>query len=115
LRCHDSGPPELVLGKSHAFRAEPSSCVGCHEPRERASSLRERAQRLLARWGREAPSGGSLPLHAQPPSQLLASEQERALANVRLVLEDPAADVHHPAYAKLLLDAAERFAPGAPP
>ncbi len=116
LRCHNSGPPELVLGKSHAFRAEPSSCTGCHAPRERAPSLRERAQRLLARWGREAPSDASLPLHAQPtPQRPLAIAQERALANVRLVLEDPAADVHHPAYAKLLLDAAERFAPGAPP
>lgn len=115
LRCHSSGPPELVLGKSHAFRAEPSTCTGCHEPRERVPSLRERAERLLARWGREAPSDASLPLHARPAPKSLAPEQERALTNVRLVLEDPAADVHHPAYAKLLLDAAERFAPGASP
>jgi hypothetical protein len=32
---------------------------------------------------------------------------------VLLVLEDPAADVHHPAYATTLLDAAERVTSGA--
>jgi hypothetical protein len=32
-----------------------------------------------------------------------------------LVLEDPAADVHHPAYARALLDAAERLTSGASP
>jgi hypothetical protein len=37
------------------------------------------------------------------------------LRNVLLVLEDPAADLHHPAYAKLLLDAAERVAPRGTP
>jgi hypothetical protein len=42
-------------------------------------------------------------------------EQTRALRDVLLVLEDPAADVHHPSYAKALLDAAERLVPGASP
>jgi hypothetical protein len=55
------------------------------------------------------------PWHARYELVLPTPQQTRALRDVLLVLEDPAADVHHPAYAKALLDAAERVAPGAKP
>lgn len=116
LTCHASGPPELVLGKSHAFRVEPATCARCHAPKPRDPTLLQRAERLRVRLDREPPGdAGGVPPHALPHSDLRALDQARALANVLLVLEDPAADVHHPAYAKLLLDSAEHVASGALP
>ena len=42
--------------------------------------------------------------HRHPMSKVL--ESGRALHNVRIILEDPAAAVHNPAYARTLLDEA---------
>jgi hypothetical protein len=116
LSCHDSGPEELQLGKSHAFRSSSENCARCHDsPKARDPSLRTRALALLARLSPERlPSGGPA-WHAQRYGALGSLERQRALFDVLLVLEDPAADVHHPAYAKLLLSMAEREAGGATP
>jgi hypothetical protein len=117
LTCHDSGPEQLVLGRSHGFRATDKGCGHCHgSAKSRDPSLAERALRLLARLD-PARSLGSAerPWHASYQLLPPTPQQTRALRDVLLVLEDPAADVHHPRYAKALLDAAERLAPGTSP
>lgn len=117
LSCHDSGQSELQLGKSHGFRATEATCGRCHQQTpQRDPGLTRRAQQLLAQLD-PARSSGSLdqPWHARYELVLPTPQQTRALRNVLMVLEDPAADVHHPAYAKSLLDAAERFLSGAKP
>ncbi len=114
MSCHDSGPEQLVLGKSHAFRATDEACARCHTPKPRDASIAERARALLARLDPEHAAGDlGKPWHARYQAALHPLAQTRALRNVLLVLEDPAADVHHPAYARALLDSAEHLAPGA--
>ncbi len=117
LSCHDSGPDELVLGKSHGFRASEQTCGRCHAnvPR-RDASIAERARTLLQRLDPLHSAGDvGKPWHASYTVLLPTPQQTRALRDVLLVLEDPAADVHHPSYARALLDAAERLAPRAKP
>jgi hypothetical protein len=117
LSCHDSGPEGLVLGKSHGFRATPESCARCHTaPPSRDPAIAQRARQLLARLDPQHSAGDvGRPWHASYDELLPTAQQSRALRNVLLVLEDPAADVHAPGYARALLDAAERLAPGAQP
>jgi len=95
LHCHDSGPEALVLGKHHAFRADAAAY-------SRDPSLAARARELVERLD---PSGE----HQHRAALALPRDpvRARALYDALLVAEDPAADVHHPAYAKALLDAAE--------
>jgi hypothetical protein len=109
LACHDSGPEPLGLGKTHGFEAPQRACQKCHQaipPRdptlaERARSLLAKLEPTLATPSREGP------WHARKVPTTSSPERARALRNVLLVLEDPAADVHHPAYAQALLDRAE--------
>jgi hypothetical protein len=117
VSCHDSGPAELQLGKSHGFKATDAACARCHAaPPARDASLAKRAQELLGRLDpAHATASLDSPWHARYELVLPTPQQTRALRNVLLVLEDPAADVHHPSYAKSLLDAAERFLTGAQP
>jgi hypothetical protein len=111
LGCHDGGPDQLLLGKSHAFRANGEACARCHQtPPSRDPSLAERARRLLRRLDSDDAEASARPWHARGEPAAREPERARALRNVLLVLEDPAADVHHPSYAKALLDAAETFA-----
>lgn len=115
LSCHDSGPGSLVLGKTHGFQSSEAACRRCHDRAiERDPALARRAQSLLDRLDPRHRQANDKPWHARPARRLPTLEQTRALHNVLLVLEDPAADVHHPAYAAALLDAAERVLPGAP-
>jgi hypothetical protein len=105
------------LGKSHGFRATPESCARCHDsPKSRDPAIAQRARQLLARLDPKHSAGdvGS-PWHASDPPLMPTAPRTRAIRNVLLVLEDPAADVHAPGYARALLDAAERLAPGAKP
>jgi len=116
LSCHDSGPEGLMLGQNHAFRADERGCARCHAPKPRDASIAVRARRLLAALDPQHSAGNvSEPWHASYPAALPASRGARALRNVLLVLEDPAADVHNPGYARALLDSAERLATGADP
>ena len=118
LSCHDSGPEGLVLGQSHGFRASEQACKRCHEHvPARDPALARRARALLAQLDpQHSRSGADKPWHASDEPLLPTTPQAtRALRDVLLVLEDPAADVHHPRYAKALLDAAERLASGAQP
>lgn len=111
LTCHEGGPEQLVLGKSHAFRATSEACARCHRtPPRRDPLLAERARRLLGRLVLGRAEGAAGPAHARSEPAALEPERARAVRDVLLVLEDPAADVHHPSYAKALLDAAETYA-----
>ena len=111
LSCHDSGPGEPALGKTHGFVASEQACRRCHAAAPaRDPSLRERARRLLERLEPAlalAADGSATTWHETPREVPRSPDTARALYGVLLVLEDPAADVHNPAYAKLLLDAAE--------
>jgi len=115
--CHDAGPSDLALGGGHAFHAAAAACGGCHDrPLPRDAALAQRAERL---FGALAPArarnrAASDPPHVVAADGALPPERARALRDVLLVLEDPAADVHNPAYAKLLLDRAEPFAGATP-
>jgi hypothetical protein len=117
LSCHDSGPDGLTLGKSHGFRATSQACDRCHTGAPaRDASLAERARTLLGRLDPRHRAGDvGQPWHARYQVLLPTPQETRALRDVLLVLEDPAADVHHPAYARALLDAAERLVPQAKP
>jgi hypothetical protein len=109
LSCHDSGPERLVMGKTHGFVANEEACSRCHaSARARDPSLGVRARRLLDRLTpSRATREKAVPWHARPRALPRSPQAVRALQNALLVLEDPAADVHNPAYAKLLLDSAE--------
>lgn len=107
--CHDAGPDSLSLGKGHAFRAPDSTCSRCHEaavPRAPALAARARAllDKLVPPRARRPESG---PPHALPLERPLPTGRKRALHDILLVLEDPAADVHNRKYATFLLDRAE--------
>jgi hypothetical protein len=106
LSCHRSGPEGLGRGASHAFAVAADACARCHTARLRDPSLADRARALFQRLGRSHPASPSPPhaLAVRPPADPALA---RAFANVVLVLEDPAADVHNPRYAAQLLDHAE--------
>ncbi|HWP06593.1 MAG TPA: hypothetical protein VNN72_12655, partial [Polyangiaceae bacterium] len=110
LGCHDAGPDSLSRGKGHAFQAPTTICARCHDHAiPRTAALAARARALFTKLAPErarAPEGQ--PPHALPSSHPRSGTRTRALRNVLLVLEDPAADVHNPSYAALLLDRAER-------
>jgi hypothetical protein len=114
LRCHDSGPAALERGKGHAFASGPASCAPCHaEPPKRQPELAREARELVAELlPRAREKHGSLPFHAEPLATALSAMTSRALTNALLVLEDAAADVHNPDYARRLLDAARKQSNG---
>jgi hypothetical protein len=106
LSCHRSGPEGLGRGASHAFAVPADACSSCHTARPRDAALATRARALFERLGGSLPTSPSPP-HALAVRPLADPVKARAFANVVLVLEDPAADVHNPRYAALLLDHAE--------
>src|SRR5204863_7536275 len=105
--CHRGGPDNLQRGGGHAFRAPTSVCTPCHpQGAPVAADLRARAQAL---W-RSAQTGesGRRPAHAGGARVDRRTPRGRALWDLLLVLEDPAAVAHNARYAEALLDAAER-------
>jgi hypothetical protein len=109
IGCHASGPPGLGRGGGHAFAARSDDCAACHVERS-DPSIRERAVSLWARTtstNSTTSMATSDPLHASRRELDRSTPRGRALWNVALVLEDPAADRHNAAYARALLDAAE--------
>ncbi|HEX3594825.1 MAG TPA: multiheme c-type cytochrome, partial [Polyangiaceae bacterium] len=112
--CHRSGPAELGRGAGHAFAARGGDCTSCHAEKN-DPALRERA---LALWSTAlhttTPVAVSNPPHTAPPKIDTSTPRGRALWDLALVVEDPAADRHDAPYARALLDAAERvLSPGA--
>ncbi len=108
LGCHGGTRPT-----DHSFRVEPRRCVSCH-PTERSEKLdahghtiRDRARALWEQLTAESQPVGTL--HASGASARMGPLR-RALYEVALVLEDPAAGVHNAVFARLLLDDAAREA-----
>jgi hypothetical protein len=101
IGCHRADGDER--GAGHRFAAGPSACRGCHGPLPADAEIRSRALRLWTGLG-QAPS--SDPPHAARPAIDRATPRGRAAWDLLLVLEDPAAAVHNPRYARRLLDAA---------
>ncbi|MBI5516191.1 MAG: hypothetical protein HY909_20570 [Deltaproteobacteria bacterium] len=108
LGCHAGARPGP--GQGHDFTVDRARCGPCHTgsaPPEPGApgALQARAQALWLRL--TGTPAGRVP-HAVTTPQDLGSPRGRALHDVRLVLEDPAAWVHGGAYARALLDRAER-------
>lgn len=116
--CHRGGPDDLERGASHRFAVDPSACAGCHEgdvmadARALSENLSTRARSLWSDFvarGAVRLSDGSEddPPHARRPTIAGDASIARAAHDVALVLEDPAAGAHAPAYARRLLDTAQ--------
>jgi mono/diheme cytochrome c family protein len=102
LGCHGG-----ASGAKHDFRVDRSVCsAGCHATGVPAAdpSLATRAARL---WQKLGGALGPRPPHAGPTPKIKDDRAARALEQVRLVLEDPAASVHDPGRARALLQEAE--------
>ena len=104
--CHRAGPATVERGAGHGFQAQPAVCAPCHPTPLPPSDLPRQARRLWERWRGDAQTG-AIP-HATSGATLdLATPVGRALWNVLLVLEDPAAAAHNARYARALLAASE--------
>jgi hypothetical protein len=105
IGCHGNGPDNVEHGAGHAFRATTGACTACHpQGPPPAPDVRARAQQLW-RALQLAPSDG--PAHATAARLDRGTPRGRALWDLLLVLEDPAAGAHNARYAQTLLDAAE--------
>jgi hypothetical protein len=105
--CHRSGPSGLERGAGHAFAVDRGACASCHPRGVPGDDLRARARALWPSPDR------SRPPHAASPDLRLDTPRSRAVWNILLVLEDPAAAAHNAPYARMLLEAAERTLNGA--
>jgi predicted CXXCH cytochrome family protein len=103
-------------GIDHSFRVDTKTCTSCHVDgaRERltegTADLERRARALARTLEGACAQPTSEPAHALP-AQVMCKEpgQTRALHEVSVLLEDPAAFVHNAALARALLDDAERI------
>ncbi len=120
LSCHRGSRGNYQKGGNHAFRATDATCAECHAKLPEVADTASRARSLLRRLTRKTPSAWARALDralesSESPTHALASQADtaspagRAAYNLLLVLEDPAAGVHNPSYAELLLDQAERM------
>jgi hypothetical protein len=89
--------------EGHRFMAGMSGCARCHRQVPRVA-IRERAMKL---WHQLQAASQLMPPHAAAP-HFADDRLGRAASNVMLVLDDPAAVIHNPPYARALLDEAER-------
>jgi hypothetical protein len=103
--CHRGGPDNLERGSNHAFRAPASVCTTCH-PQGPPPSTDLRA-RALGMWRGVRTGEFGRPAHAGDARVDRRTPRGRAIWNLLLVLEDPAAAAHNARYAGALLDAAE--------
>jgi hypothetical protein len=103
--CHRGGPDNLERGSNHAFRAPASVCTTCHpQGPPPATDLRSRAREL---WRGVQTGESGRPAHAGDTRVDRRTPRGRAIWDLLLVLEDPAAAAHNARYAGALLDAAE--------
>jgi hypothetical protein len=102
--CHGGTRPT-----EHSFRADPARCTPCHEggvaehPGAGGKTVEQRARDLWTKLGGAA--GKTLHAGTSTPA---AGDRARALYEVALVLEDPAAGTHNAPFARRLLDDAEQ-------
>jgi hypothetical protein len=125
IGCHGGRAAAPNTRLDHSFQADMRTCGSCHKPdigerlriSQRAIELRARTLlRMLAAHCTPIDVEGSAPPHASAFEQSCSAPRfTRALYEVRLILEDPAAGVHNASFARELLDDAERqLAEGAP-
>jgi hypothetical protein len=118
--CH--GSREFASGRStdHSFATDSAACAKCH-PQGAPDEQFDAQHRTVRQWAmsldseiarrcaRSASPSPSQPLHAASPRSACGSPSlMRALYEVTLVLEDPAAGVHNASFARQLLADAER-------
>jgi hypothetical protein len=118
IGCHGATNGGRV---DHSFRVDESSCKPCHtqgmilQPPSEPRGLQERARALaetLERACTTTAHASAEPEHATPGRVICrAPGLARALYEVGIVREDPAAFVHNPALARRLLDDADRRVP----
>ena len=105
IGCHRGGPDNIDRGAGHGFRATAAACAPCHGSAPPASDVRARAQQL---WRRLAGRDVTDPAHARVRDGVTVDRRTpygRAVWDLLLVLEDPAAGAHNARYARALLDA----------
>jgi hypothetical protein len=116
IGCHGATPGGTV---EHSFRVDKGTCKQCHAAsvsqqqsaaqrslQERARALAQRLEQACAVTGRAT----SEPAHAAPGRVVCrAPRLRRAMYELYLVLEDPAASAHNAALARSLLEDAERL------
>jgi hypothetical protein len=118
LGCHAGGPRTFERGSGHAFAVDRAVCRACHPGGvpDSDSRLQEEARDLLSRL--RGPTKASSPTTNGPPhvmpSSLPADRRGRAIYDLTLVLEDPAAASHNAPFARALLDAARKVAESRP-
>ncbi len=111
--CHVGTAIALERGKNHGFQASTAACRSCHERPPIAEDPALRARSLLAELARREPALRHLTLPAGTRPHTRSGELDvstplgRAAYNLLLLVEDPAAGVHNPDYARLLLDHSE--------
>jgi hypothetical protein len=117
LGCHAGGPRTLERGSGHAFAVDLTLCGTCHPGGVPASDARlqkeARELRSLLTSSLTTSSPTSDPPHVTT-KQLPADRWGRAVYDVSLVLEDPAAASHNAPFARALLDAARKVAESRP-
>jgi hypothetical protein len=113
--CHGASATGRV---DHSFRVDARSCKACHangveQPPDTQRALQDRAHALgqtIERACVVTEPAGAEPTHATPDRVVCrAPRLARALYEIDLVLEDPAAFVHNAALARSVLDDAERM------
>ena len=120
LGCHYAGREDIAVerGAGHAFAVDRRSCTtgDCHRDGEgldgeaAGKEINDRAQSLLALLAaRLKVSRGAGPPHANGGGPGVDSALARAYYDVALVVEDPSVVYHNAAYARSLLDEAERW------
>jgi hypothetical protein len=118
--CHGGGSAAESGKVDHSFRVDERVCGGCHANLDRVKATGEATRAIEQRalgltrlldqaCGAAPPNSLSAPRHAKQASAVCHDQRlTRALYEVNLVLEDPAAAVHNPTFARELLDDAER-------
>jgi hypothetical protein len=107
LHCH-TGKPGAVRGSNHTFVAPLESCPDCPKlDAKRPDGVRSRARQLYLDARLFKIVGDLRPLHASTAIIKRNSPASRALWNLLLLLEDNAAELHNPPYARALLEGAE--------
>lgn len=109
LHCHKGdGLPSTTVGGNHTFAARWQDCIECpKEDPKRPGGIQQRARQLYLDARLFRVLGDVRPLHASTAAIRRNTPAGRALWNLLLLLEDKAAEVHNPLYARALLESAE--------
>jgi len=114
LSCHVGTASGFERGQDHGFQANRAACQRCHERPPPGRNYALEARSLLERLSERVPAlrpltaraEGTAP-HRDAGELDVSTALGRAAYNLLLLLEDPAAGIHNPDYAKLLLDHSE--------